>query len=285
MRAVLLLAIMLVLASLPRAEAQSRAEFDQLVQQLQANPSDTALRERIIKLAQKIKPAPAIPEEARRALVQGITIAKSAKDAKGQALAVDSFNEALKRAPWWGDAYYNLAVAQELAGRLAEARNSLELYLLTGPSAQETRDAQDRIYALEAKEKLAEADAATQAEKAAQQKAAEEEQARAAEQSRWNAQWKHCSSGGCNDVEDRKTGNLIEFLYPGLAEETRIFLIGTVSESGSISWQINRWPCGHFPIDVSVSADQSTLQYGLRTIDISTCELWDDWYTYTLTRQ
>lgn len=138
------------------ANAQSsREQLSQLVTQLQASPGDTALRERIIKLAQEIKPPPAVPEEARRAFVQGVTFAKTSTEASGQTLAIESFNEALRIAPWWGDAYYNRAIAQDLAGRLVDARDSIRLYLLTNPVAKDARDAQDRIYALEAKEKLA----------------------------------------------------------------------------------------------------------------------------------
>ena len=41
-----------------------REQLNQMVQQLQQNPTDNALREKIIALAQTIKPAPAVPEEA-----------------------------------------------------------------------------------------------------------------------------------------------------------------------------------------------------------------------------
>ena len=51
------------------AHAQSpREQLNQWVAQLRANPGDNSLRERIIKLAQEIKPPPAVPEEARRGL-------------------------------------------------------------------------------------------------------------------------------------------------------------------------------------------------------------------------
>lgn len=155
MKSLFLFVVALFVLSISAHAANPREELKQLVAQLQSNPSDTALREKIIKLAQTIKPALVVPEEARRAFVQGTTIAKSATDAQGQALAIDSFNEALRITPWWGNAYYNRAVAQDIAGRLAEARDSLRLYLLTGPGMQEAREAQDRIYALEAKEKMA----------------------------------------------------------------------------------------------------------------------------------
>lgn len=139
--------------------AQSpREQLNQLVTQLVANPSDTALRERLIKFAQQIKPAPAVPEEARAHFVEGTAIAKSARSPAQQTLAVQSFQEALKIAPWWGDAYYNLAVAQELAGQFDTAQTSFKLYILTNPGAKDAREAQDRIYALNAKKKMAMAD-------------------------------------------------------------------------------------------------------------------------------
>lgn len=157
---------MLVLAA--SAHAQSpREQLNQLVTQLQSNPSDTTLREKIVKLAQTIKPPLAVPEEARRKFVEGTTITKSANNASGQALAVQRFQDSLKIAPWWGDAYYNLAIAQELAGQFEAAQSSLKLYIVTNPGEKESRDAQDRIYALNAKKDLAKVEAANAVAQAA----------------------------------------------------------------------------------------------------------------------
>ena len=154
-----LLSVMLTLAFAASAHAQSpREHLQQLTTQLQQTPNDNVLRERIIKLGAEIKPAPAIPEEARRSFVEGVNIVKLAKDASAQKLAIGSFNEALKIAPWWGDAYYNLAVAQELTGQLNDAERALKWFLLTNPGESESREAQDRIYGLSAKRKLAAAE-------------------------------------------------------------------------------------------------------------------------------
>src|SRR6202007_511020 len=104
----------------PCIQAQSpsaREALKQYVADLQRDPDNQSLREKIIKVFQGLKPAPEIPEDARRYFVEGTTIAKSATDKSQQALAVGSFKEALKIAPWWGDAYFNLAVAEELAGQ------------------------------------------------------------------------------------------------------------------------------------------------------------------------
>jgi tetratricopeptide (TPR) repeat protein len=135
--------------------AQSpREQLQQLTIQLQQIPNDNALRERIIKLAAEMKPVPAVPEEARRSFVEGVNIVKLAKDAGGQKLAIGSFTEALKIAPWWGDAYYNLGVAQELAEQYDKAEQAFTFYLLSNPDATEQREVQDRIYQLSAKRKL-----------------------------------------------------------------------------------------------------------------------------------
>ena len=115
---------------------------------------DISTRRLIIKLASGLKPTPAIPEEARKHFVEGTAIVKAAKNPAQQALAAQSFAEALKVAPWWGDAYYNLGVAQELAEQYGEAEQALNFYLLSNPSATEKREVQDRIYALSAKRKL-----------------------------------------------------------------------------------------------------------------------------------
>lgn len=152
-------AVALSIAPFEAVQSQSHSDLQTMVQQFQSNPSDTALRQRIIQTARQLKPALAVPEAAREQFVQGTTIAQSAKDAAGQALAVKRFEEALKIAPWWGDALYNLAVAQELAGQFDAAQESLRLYMLTGLNQEEARKAQDRIYALKAKKELAAAEA------------------------------------------------------------------------------------------------------------------------------
>lgn len=137
-----------------KAESASDS-LNQMIQELQKNPDNGALREKIVKAAQGMDPAPTIPEEARQHFIEGTTIAKSASNASGQKLAVESYQEALKIAPWWGDAYYNMSVAQDLAGQFDAAQASLRFYILTNPGNKETRDAQDKIYALNAKKKLA----------------------------------------------------------------------------------------------------------------------------------
>lgn len=76
----LLIAAFTLLTLTASAYAQSpREQLNQLTAQLQQTPTDNVLRERIIKLGAEIKPAPAIPEEARRPFVRANTALKDAK--------------------------------------------------------------------------------------------------------------------------------------------------------------------------------------------------------------
>jgi tetratricopeptide (TPR) repeat protein len=142
----------LMLANIANAESP-REQMQQLTAQLQKTPNDNALREKIIKLTATLKPAPVVPFEAKRPFVMATTYQKEAKKPSDFALAIAAYQDALKIAPWWGDAYYNLSISLESAGRLDEAKDALALYLLTKP--KDAEEAQNRLYALDAKKNLA----------------------------------------------------------------------------------------------------------------------------------
>lgn len=120
--------------------AQSpREQLSQLATQLQATPSDTALRERIIKLAQEIKPPPAMPEEVERRMARGSAAFKAAKSENDFKDAVREFEQASLAAPWSGDIYYNLGVAHDKAGDYGASIRNLKLAMLAAPDSRETR--------------------------------------------------------------------------------------------------------------------------------------------------
>ncbi len=102
-----------------------------------------------------MKQKPAIPEEARRHFIEGNTLLKAAKDQSGYGLARDAYRQCLLIAPWWADAYNNYAVALELSGQFDEAVNALKLHIATNPGEGEVRKAQDKIYEIGAKKKMA----------------------------------------------------------------------------------------------------------------------------------
>jgi tetratricopeptide (TPR) repeat protein len=103
-----------------------------------------------------MKPAPAIPEEAREHFVMATAFQKEAKDKRGYELAIKEYKDALLIAPWWPDAYSNLGILQKLAGQYDEAIQTLNLYLLTNPA--DARNAQDEIYKIKAAKKIAESE-------------------------------------------------------------------------------------------------------------------------------
>jgi hypothetical protein len=129
--------------------------LNRYVADLQKNPNDNALREIIIKFAQTMKPGPAMPEEARRHFVEAGALLAGASDKRGAELAIAEYRQALLAAPWWPEAYYNYAVALELAERYDDAASVLKLYIKTNPSENDARKALDKVYVLEAKKKLA----------------------------------------------------------------------------------------------------------------------------------
>ena len=146
-----------------------REQLSQMVGQLQKTSGDNDLRERIVKLGASIKPA--IPEEARRPFVRAATALKDAKTEPEYTRAILLYREALTIAPWWGDAYYNLAKAQELRGDFHEAMESLKFFIHAAPPTADTRQAQDQIYALEERSLRKTAEANSPEARGAMQKA------------------------------------------------------------------------------------------------------------------
>ncbi len=121
----------------------------QYVEDLKKNPADSALREKIIKLALTMKTAPKVPEDAERNMARGNAFAQKAIDSTGYKRAIIEFESAANVAPWLGLAYYNLGVVQEKAGLYNEAIQNLKLYLLAAPDAKNAREVKNKIYELE----------------------------------------------------------------------------------------------------------------------------------------
>ena len=164
-------AFMLIFEMVCSVQAQSPQEtLNQYIADLQKNPNDYAMREKIIKLAQTMKPAPAIPEEARRNYVMAKTLFKDAKNIQDYNDALVKFKAALLAAPWWADAYLDMGLAYEEAQQYAEAINALKLYVVANPDSEKARKAQDEIYIIEAKKEKAAKESSPQAVAAREQK-------------------------------------------------------------------------------------------------------------------
>ncbi len=161
--------ILAILTSMASAYAASpREELAQMVEQLQKSPTDNALREKIIKLAQEVKPAPTVPEEVERRMARGEAAFESAKDVSGYDNAMREFHAAANAAPWYANAYFNLATAQEKAGKAKAAIESFRFYLLTAPGGKDAAEVKKRIYKLEYAAEQTAAQAAAEQKKAAQ---------------------------------------------------------------------------------------------------------------------
>lgn len=186
---VLFLASLAFTASAPAQERSPREQFQSAMAAYEKTPAKEAAL-KVIELYKQLDPPPAVPEESRRPFVMGATVLKKANDKAGAVKAVDYFTEAVKTAPWFAEAYYNRALAREIAGQFTQAIDDLRLYLAFSLSDAERREAQDKIYSLEADAQL---DAAKQAEeqkaataKATAQAAAERERLRPTIEGKWS---------------------------------------------------------------------------------------------------
>ena len=132
------------------AQAQSSQEtLQQYVADLQKSPSDTALREKIIKLTLTMTPAPATPKDVIRHEGAAEFAFKNAKTAADFADAAKEYEEALLLAPWLAQDYFNCGVAYEKAEKFAEAVRNFNFYLLAAPDAKDANDVLKRIGGLE----------------------------------------------------------------------------------------------------------------------------------------
>ncbi len=121
----------------------------------EGSSKDQQLREKIIKLAQKIQPPPALPEEAHRHMARGEAFVGTARDKNGFLRAAGEFQATALAAPWLADAYYNLGIVQDKAGLYQQATRNLKLYLLAAPNASDARTVRNLIYKIEARQEEA----------------------------------------------------------------------------------------------------------------------------------
>ena len=151
----LFVASALIFAHMPEAMAQTtNADFQQAVAEYQKSPSVDGA-DKVIKLAVAMGQLPPVPEEARRHYVIAMTLLKDAKKIEDFGEAIGELKSALLVAPWWPEANLRLGMALEGAEKYDEAMRALKLYLLTGPTGEAARAAQDEIYIIEAKQKKA----------------------------------------------------------------------------------------------------------------------------------
>lgn len=100
---------------------------------------DRRLRERIITLSQKLKTAPVIPSEARQHLTRAqnlieadLTLGATASQTAAQA-AVSELRQAVRSAPWWGEAAFQLATQLQKLQLVDEALVNLSMSKMASP--------------------------------------------------------------------------------------------------------------------------------------------------------
>lgn len=133
-------------------------QYLEILQQLPDNAAiemDESLREKIIKVVLQLNPPPALPEEAvRHAAYAQAALAEANKapdsDTGSSYLdnSISEWQKALRIAPWWGQAYFNMAAVLEKTQRPAEAAQALQLDLTADPHAANAQDINMEIYKL-----------------------------------------------------------------------------------------------------------------------------------------
>lgn len=136
--------IMLLGSSYVQA-ATPQETLNQYVTDLKKNPSDYALREKIIRHVQEMKPTPKIPDEVYEYVGKATYILTNAKTEADCIEAVKAYKTALLIAPWVADYYFNLGIAQEKAGLFEEAINNLRFYLSATLEAKDATAIRERI--------------------------------------------------------------------------------------------------------------------------------------------
>lgn len=126
---------------------EALSQFSAALQKtVEGSADEQRLRESIINLAQKLRPAPAVPEDAKRYMGRGTAAVEIAKTLEDFKTAAAEFKQALRAAPWIASGYYNLALVLEKSGDFQAAMRNFKLYLLAAPGAADAQQVEARIY-------------------------------------------------------------------------------------------------------------------------------------------
>ena len=166
--------------------------FQQTFADLQKNPGDDALREKIIKLALTLNPKPATPDDAITHEGAAEYAFKNAKANSDYSDAAKEYEKALLAAPWVAADYFNCGMAHEKAGENKDAIRNFNLYLLAAPNADDAVDVKKRIGGLQYAQQKIDDQQQQQAQAAQAQRDAEQraEQAKQATEKAWGGIWR-----------------------------------------------------------------------------------------------
>ncbi len=137
------------IASTQAQPGSAQEALQQYVADLQKNPGDNALREKIIKLVLTMSSLPQAPKDVIRHEGAAEFAFKNAKTAVDFADAAKEYEDALLLAPWLAQDYFNCGVAYEKAEKFDAAVRNFNLYLTVAPDAKDANDVLKRIGGLE----------------------------------------------------------------------------------------------------------------------------------------
>lgn len=263
-----------------------REQLQQYVADLQKNPSDDALREKIIKLALTLDPKPKVPDDAAIAAAKGKGIFGSATSREDAKAAAAAFTQASTLAPWVPEYYYNEGSALEKAGQFDDAVRALKFYLMSDPKASDANDVRGKIEAIQyEKDKAARQQKQQAAEEAAKQRQFVESLA---------GNWKASSPGGGYDAWSLSSDfPNVEIQWTGYHAADGSFsgdrshkLLGTISGqriygNWDYSFDVPRgWPCaggtyktkGTFAGTVSQDGQRISITESGYQLDIGACQ-------------
>ncbi|HUT34358.1 MAG TPA: tetratricopeptide repeat protein [Planctomycetota bacterium] len=94
---------------------------------------------------------PAVSDEAKRHFDRGMAAVEMAKSPEDYGAAIKEFEQAVRLAPDWPDAYYNLGTVQATANKYSAAIANLKQYLRLAPNAADVAAVKTLINKLEFK--------------------------------------------------------------------------------------------------------------------------------------
>lgn len=115
----------------------------------QTGAAQWEISKKLVSLAATLDPPIAVPEDAEKAGWRAEALFKAAKTFKEQAQAAEQYRKAILMAPWWPEAYFNLALVYEAMESPLETVESLELYLAAAPRSPDRRSVEKKIVELQ----------------------------------------------------------------------------------------------------------------------------------------
>ncbi len=114
-------------------------------------PRKDRFADQVVSIAHEVNPLPRVPDEATEHFLMGNSILSSVKNAEDLGKVEEEYEEAVRLAPWWGEAYYNLASCEELEGFYLFAVKNYNYYIQLNPPSSDAQLVRSHIQGLEEK--------------------------------------------------------------------------------------------------------------------------------------